>query len=88
MKTPAEVRMARKMGADAVGMSTVPECIVANQEGMNVGGISTITNHATGVTGDPLSHEEVKETARKIREPMNNFVADTVELIGEIDSDA
>lgn len=80
-ETPAEVRMARKMGADAVGMSTVPECIVANQEGMEVAGLSTITNHAAGVTDEPLSHSEVKSTAKKIREPMNNFVSDIINSI-------
>ncbi len=58
-ETPAEVRMLAAMGADAVGMSTVPETLVARAAGVPVLGLSLITNMATGITGDPLSHEEV-----------------------------
>ena len=70
-ETPAEVKMARTMGADAAGMSTVPEAIVANYCGMNVIGISCITNYASGISSRKLSHEEVIETAAKVKE---NFI--------------
>jgi len=60
-ETPAEVRMLRALGADAVGMSTAPEAIAARHAGMNVGGVSVITNAAAGTGAGELSHEEVKE---------------------------
>jgi purine-nucleoside phosphorylase len=62
-ETPAEVRMLRALGADAVGMSTVPEVIAANHMGMKVLGISCVTNQAAGLSGHKLSHQEVMETA-------------------------
>jgi purine-nucleoside phosphorylase len=58
--------MLRTIGADAVGMSTVPEVLAARQMGMRVGAISVITTAAAGVTGQPLSHEEVTETSRRV----------------------
>jgi purine-nucleoside phosphorylase len=58
-ETPAEIRMYEKLGADAVGMSTVPEVIAARAMGIRVLGISLITNAAAGMTGEPLTHEEV-----------------------------
>jgi purine-nucleoside phosphorylase len=61
-ETPAEVRMLATLGADAVGMSTVPEVIVARAIGMRVAGVSCITNFASGTTPNPLSHAEVLET--------------------------
>ncbi|MFL6282280.1 MAG: purine-nucleoside phosphorylase [Pyrinomonadaceae bacterium] len=67
-ETPAEIRMLRLLGADAVGMSTVPEAIVARQMGLRVLGISCITNMAAGVLDRPINHEEVIETGERVRE--------------------
>lgn len=67
-ETPAEVKMSRILGADAVGMSTVPEVIVANHSGIKVLGISCITNMAAGVLNKPLTHEEVIENSSKSKD--------------------
>jgi len=67
-ETPAEIRMLRTLGADAVGMSTVPEVIAANHLGMNVLGISCITNAAAGISGQKLSHQEVMDTAEQTKQ--------------------
>jgi len=64
-ETPAEIRAYASMGADAVGMSTVPEAIVANAAGLRVAGLSCITNMAAGISGPHLSHEEVLEQTRR-----------------------
>ncbi len=70
-ETPAEVRMLRTLGADAVGMSTAPEVIVANHMGMKVLGISCITNPAAGVSDEKLDHQEVMDTANRVK---NDFL--------------
>jgi purine-nucleoside phosphorylase len=71
-ETPAEIRFFRAIGADAVGMSTVPEAIAARHMGLEVLGISCITNMAAGVLPQPLAHDEVMETAQRVR---GSFVA-------------
>jgi purine-nucleoside phosphorylase len=73
-ETPAEIRMLRILGADAVGMSTVPEAIVAQQMGLKVLGISCITNMAAGVIGEPINHQEVIETGEQVRETFKELL--------------
>ncbi len=75
-ETPAEVRMFRGMGADAVGMSTVPEVVLANAAGLTVAAISCITNFAAGVTDSPLGHDEVLGTTRKVMPAMRTLIAE------------
>jgi purine-nucleoside phosphorylase len=66
-ETPAEIHMLRSFGADAIGMSTVPEAIVARHMGMSVLGISCITNMAAGISDGPINHEEVMEIGNRVR---------------------
>jgi purine-nucleoside phosphorylase len=66
-ESPAEIRAFRTLGADAVGMSTVPEATVARHQGMKVLGISVITNHAAGVSNQQINHEEVIEVGNRVR---------------------
>ena len=73
-ETPAEIKAFRAMGADAVGMSTVPEAILANAAGMKVSALSCISNLAAGVSPHPLSHEEVSETAAKAMPKMQAII--------------
>lgn len=67
-ETPAEIHLLRNLGADAVGMSTVPEAIVARHMGLEVLGISCITNMAAGISDEPINHEEVMATGDRVRE--------------------
>ena len=77
-ETPAEIRAFRVLGADAVGMSTVPECLVANHCGIKVVAISTITNLAAGMTGEALSHDETLEFAALGAQNLSRLLADYV----------
>lgn len=80
-ETPAEVQMLQRLGADAVGMSTVPEVVVACHMGARVIGISCITNQAAGITGQPLSHDEVTQTATRVRATFQRLLD---AIIGEL----
>jgi purine-nucleoside phosphorylase len=81
-ETAAEVKMIGKLGGDSASMSTVPEVIVANQENLNVIGISCITNHATGISPSPLSHEEVTETAKLVQKKFLSLLSGIIERLG------
>lgn len=80
-ETPAEIRYARTIGADMVGMSTVPEVVAANHAGMRVLGISAITNMAAGILPQKLSHAEVMETAERIEKQFVRFVQSLVRVL-------
>ena len=73
-ETPAEVRLLRTIGADAVGMSTVPEAIVARHMGIKVLGISCITNMAAGVIGEPINHHEVIEIGQRVHDTFKELL--------------
>jgi purine-nucleoside phosphorylase len=78
-ETPAEVRMLRTLGADAVGMSTVLEVLAARHMGLRVLGISCISNLAAGISKSPLSHEEVQETADRVRSRFESLLSGVLE---------
>jgi purine-nucleoside phosphorylase len=80
-ETPAEIRFLRTIGADAVGMSTVPEAIAARHMGVEVLGISCITNMAAGVLPQPLVHDEVLETARRVRGAFMSLLEGIIEKL-------
>ncbi len=77
-ETPAEIKALRILGADAVGMSTVPEVVTANHCGMAVAGISCITNMAAGILDQPLDHNEVMETAEKVKVRFSSLIKTVV----------
>src|SRR5699024_7490693 len=79
-ETPAETRMARTLGGDAIGMSTVPEVIVARHAGLKVAGISCITNLAGGMQ-EKLSHEEVVETTQRVKHSFKQLVKETIKSL-------
>lgn len=80
-ETPAEVRMARILGGDAVGMSTAPEVVVANHCGLKVIGVSCMTNMAAGILDQPLCHEEVMETSNKVKETFIKLMTNIIKNI-------
>ena len=80
-ETPAEIRFLRIIGADAVGMSTVPEALVARHMGLEVLGISCITNPAAGVLPEPLHHSEVMEVARRVKGEFSSLLEGIIERI-------
>ena len=80
-ETPAEIRMMRTIGADVVGMSTVPEVVTARHLGLEVLGLSLVTNLAAGISTSPLSHDEVIETGQQAR---GRFVGLVKSLLGEL----
>ena len=77
-ETAAEVRFARLAGADAVGMSTVPEAIAASHMRMHTMGISCLTNMAAGILDQPLNHEEVLETGERVKKTFSALVREIV----------
>jgi len=78
-ETPAEIRFFQRIGADAVGMSTVPEVLQAVSLGMKVLGISAITNHASGISPEPLDHDDVLKVGRMVRDTFSGLVRGIVE---------
>ncbi|MBL8212656.1 MAG: purine-nucleoside phosphorylase, partial [Bryobacterales bacterium] len=82
-ETPAEIRYLRAIGADLVGMSTVPEVIIANHMGMHVLAVSCVTNMAAGILPQKISHEEVLETGARVRDTLVRFLK---ELLPRLES--
>lgn len=82
-ETPAEIHLLRNLGADAVGMSTVPEAIVARHMGLEVLGISCITNMAAGISDEPINHEEVMETGNRVRETFAELLRRVIGAINQ-----
>jgi purine-nucleoside phosphorylase len=83
-ETPAEIQFAKVIGADAVGMSTVPEAMLGNAMGIKVAGISCITNHCAGISKNPLSHKEVIETLDGIMPMTSKLMPEIIKLLSKI----
>ncbi len=83
-ESPAEIRMARTLGADAVGMSTACETIAANHMGMKICGISCISNLASGISKNPLTHQEVQETADRVAPLFKRLIKKSIEKMGAL----
>ena len=82
-ETPAEIRMVRTLGGDLVGMSTVPEATAAAHMGARVLGLSCVTNQAAGITGNKLSHDEVTETANRVRAQFEGLLTELLLLLAK-----
>ena len=82
-ETPTEIKMFRGLGADAVGMSTVCEAIAARHMGLRIAAVSCITNMAAGILDQPLSHEEVQETADKVADKFEKLITGLIARIGQ-----
>jgi purine-nucleoside phosphorylase len=82
-ETPAEIRMLKTLGADAVGMSTVPEVIVARALGMRVAGVSCVSNMAAGISGVPVSHKDVLETSERVAQKFQSLVTEFLSSRGK-----
>lgn len=82
-ESPAEVQMARLLGADAVAMSTACEAVAAKHMGMKICGISCISNMAAGITGQPLSHEEVKAAGERVAPVFSKLVTESIVKMGQ-----
>ncbi len=83
-ETPAEIRMLRTLGADAVGMSTVPEVIAANHLGVQVAGFSCITNLAAGISPQKLTHQEVIDTSRTVSKKLADLLEKSIPLLAKL----
>jgi purine-nucleoside phosphorylase len=83
-ETPAEIRALRGLGADAVGMSTVPEVIAARAVGVRCVGVSCITNLAAGISPEPLDHEEVLETSERVAVTFQSLILGSIERFGRL----
>ena len=83
-ETPAEIRMLRTLGADAVGMSTVPEVIAAAHMGVPVAGVSCITNLAAGIGHKPLSHGDVAETANRVKDVFSSLLSEFLPAVAKV----
>jgi purine-nucleoside phosphorylase len=82
-ETPAEIKMYRLLGADVVGMSTVPEAIALHHMGKKVAAISCVTNLAAGVSPNPLEHSEVLETAKKVQSVFCSLVKESIKAMDD-----
>jgi purine-nucleoside phosphorylase len=82
-ETPAEIHYLRYVGADAVGMSTVPEAIVAHHQGMKILAISCVSNYAAGISEEEINHEEVMEIGKLVAETFKNLLKRVIPKIAE-----